>query len=236
MDKQLTQTPVTAIVAAHNEESTIFSVIMTLLNYDLIQQVIVVDDGSTDKTKLILDRLHHEKLNLIRLESNHGKGCALGLAIQESQNDLLCFVDADIIGLTDLHLDQLIYPILTDTFDMTIGYPPLNRQRHNIIFNYFKWLSGERALKRDSVLPLVNEMLNAKYGVETIINYHHKKKVIRMFELESLFHRLKQDKYGFWKYSYEYLLEGRDILKSHFRLRYSTIKNKTINNSKGEPS
>ena len=105
---------VTVIVPAHDEEMVIEETVFNLkdLNYPNYE-VIVVNDGSTDRTQEILERLvaeNSEWLRIIHLTPNSGKSKALNAAILVSRGEFLltidadCLVDKDILKWMALHL------------------------------------------------------------------------------------------------------------------------------------
>ncbi len=100
------QTPlISVIVPARNEEENIVRCVSSLLEQDYERyEVIVVDDGSTDKTSSILDELAHthpnrQRLWVLRLRDLPtgwaGKPHAIHRGVQEAQGDWLLFTDAD---------------------------------------------------------------------------------------------------------------------------------------------
>ncbi|MHB9154679.1 MAG: glycosyltransferase family 2 protein, partial [Endomicrobiales bacterium] len=87
------------VIAAHNEEGAIEEVVLKLqkLNYPNYE-VIVVDDGSTDGTRAILDGLAEESgrwLKVIHLSPNSGKARALNTGILCSCGECIMVIDAD---------------------------------------------------------------------------------------------------------------------------------------------
>ncbi|MCX6711471.1 MAG: glycosyltransferase [Candidatus Woesearchaeota archaeon] len=86
-------------VPAYNEEKTIKKTIDSLLNLNYPKdkyEILVVNDGSTDKTKdIVLDLAKkHSIINLIN-QTNHGKGSALNHAIRKSKGEFFVCLDAD---------------------------------------------------------------------------------------------------------------------------------------------
>jgi len=64
-----------AIIPAYNEEKSIGNVLDMVVNHPLIDEVIVVDDGSVDSTSLVAK--NHNASRVITLKENVGKGKAL---------------------------------------------------------------------------------------------------------------------------------------------------------------
>src|SRR5215213_6232298 len=86
----------TAIVAAYNEEGTIADVLRALTRSPLVDEVIVVSDGSEDRT--------FDGVRTIALKENHGKGYAMAVGVANSTNDTLFFCDGDMYNVTEEHI------------------------------------------------------------------------------------------------------------------------------------
>ncbi|MDD3580617.1 MAG: poly-beta-1,6-N-acetyl-D-glucosamine synthase [Desulfobacca sp.] len=89
----------TIIIPAHNEAAVIQETVLSLenLNYPRYE-VIVINDGSTDDTAGILNRLAAEQtdwLRVVHLEPNSGKSKALNIGILLSKGEFLLTIDAD---------------------------------------------------------------------------------------------------------------------------------------------
>jgi cellulose synthase/poly-beta-1,6-N-acetylglucosamine synthase-like glycosyltransferase len=89
---------ISIVIPAHNEEDSIENAIKSCLNLDYPKEkleVIVVNDGSTDRTKEICER--YEKLGLIRLVNKErgGKASALNLGLKIAKGEIFACLDAD---------------------------------------------------------------------------------------------------------------------------------------------
>src|SRR6266571_8418092 len=109
---------ISAIIAAYNEEKTIAEVLTVLTRNPLIDEVIVVSDGSTDSTVEIARTFD---VTTISLRENRGKGYAMRVGVDYARHDTLFFVDGDMFNLTDQHISSLVKPVLRDECDMNIG-------------------------------------------------------------------------------------------------------------------
>ena len=85
------------IIPCYNEENTVFDVVNEICLKFNDAQVIVVDDGSTDKSLAELHKLEHSNLNILELTKNQGKGKAMrtGLDKAKTISDVVIFTDAD---------------------------------------------------------------------------------------------------------------------------------------------
>ncbi|MBE9481384.1 MAG: glycosyltransferase family 2 protein, partial [Bacteroidetes bacterium] len=98
---------ISAIICAYNEEKTIKNVVTTVSDY-FFDQVIVINDGSTDKTDEILRGLTYlHNLKYISLSENKGKGYAMATGVLNSIGEIITFIDADLSNLTEEHFSQL---------------------------------------------------------------------------------------------------------------------------------
>jgi cellulose synthase/poly-beta-1,6-N-acetylglucosamine synthase-like glycosyltransferase/peptidoglycan/xylan/chitin deacetylase (PgdA/CDA1 family) len=89
--------PVSVVVPAYNEAANIAATVRSLLASDYPDlEVIVVDDGSTDDTAQIVERLDLPRVRLIR-QRNAGKPAALNAGIAQARGALLVLVDGDTV-------------------------------------------------------------------------------------------------------------------------------------------
>ena len=85
------------VIPCFNEELTVSEVVSNICISFSNDLVVVVDDGSTDNSFEILERLNFSNLHLIRIEKNKGKGHAMrtGLNFVKAKSDVIIFTDAD---------------------------------------------------------------------------------------------------------------------------------------------
>ena len=113
------------IMPAHNEEeaiaSTVHEVIDTISTWMQDFEVIVVNDGSQDRTGIILDTIAatHPCLKVIHHAVNQGYGAALVSGFEAVTKDLAFFMDSD--GQFDIHDLEHFFPLLEE-YDAVLGY------------------------------------------------------------------------------------------------------------------
>ncbi len=104
---------VAVVIPVYNGESVIENSIHSLKLQTFNDWVaIIVNDGSTDKTKFILDNINDERLIIIHLEENRGRGFArqIGLEkIKELEVPYMCMLDADDLYYSNKLEDQFLY-------------------------------------------------------------------------------------------------------------------------------
>ena len=86
------------IIPAYNEESRIRATLDGIRDIDIINQIVVVDDGSSDGTAQVLKNYVCDKLVYAVQNPNQGKGKALekGLELADKSADVIVFLDADL--------------------------------------------------------------------------------------------------------------------------------------------
>ncbi len=107
---------VSVIIPAYNEEPTVGQVVSTALKLSYVDEVIVVDDGSTDRTT---EEAEKAGATVIGHITNQGKGSAIKTGVKHSKGDILVFIDADISNLSTNKIDTMIRPILEGEADIT---------------------------------------------------------------------------------------------------------------------
>ncbi|GAA0262884.1 glycosyltransferase [Saccharothrix mutabilis subsp. mutabilis] len=100
--------PVTVIVPAYNEEAGIEATLRTILASTADVRVIVVDDGSTDRTSEVVQSLALPRVVLIR-QPNAGKAAALNTGLRHCRTELVVMVDGDTVLEPDT-VHELVQP------------------------------------------------------------------------------------------------------------------------------
>lgn len=186
---------VAAIVPAFNEEKTIGNVLTPLVSAARVDEVIVVNDGSTDATSTVA---HSYGVRVIDLAQNEGKGGAMLAGAHNTAADVLLYIDADLLGLTETHVDALLEPVLSGRAHMTIGVFSEGRLTTDLAQRITPFLSGQRAMVRE-IIDNVPNLDKVGYGVEVAISRYvqkHKLKVekVPLYDVSQV---MKEEKRGF---------------------------------------
>lgn len=186
---------VAAIVPAYNEEETLADVLAVLRASAAIGEVLVVSDGSTDRTVEIARGLG---IKAIHLRENHGKGRAMAVGVAHTRAPFLLFVDGDILKLTPVMLDGLLEPVLSGRADMNVGIRNRGKLLNSIHGKLVPLLSGIRAMRRE-VFAAVPEDHIEGFAIETELNWACRERHYRVTTtvLHNLQHLVKERKRGF---------------------------------------
>ena len=108
------------IVPAFNEQATIREVVLRVLDQAFVEQVVVVDDGSTDETGAIARSIDDPRLLVIQQETNLGKGAAIRRGLQHCIGEFVAIQDAD-LEYDPSELERLLSPLVSGAADAVFG-------------------------------------------------------------------------------------------------------------------
>jgi glycosyltransferase involved in cell wall biosynthesis len=209
---------ISAIIAAYNEEKTIAEVLGVLTRNPLINEVIVVSDGSTDAT---VDISRNFDVTTIALRENRGKGHAMRIGVDYARHNMLFFVDGDMFHLTDDHIAALVVPVLRGECDMNIGVRnrgPIRNFLH-LQMKVGPVLSGIRVMRRE-VWDTVPVRYQERFKIEAALNFFCSQAGYeqRQTVIYDLGHLIKESKRGLmpgltsrWEMSREVVLLHWDL-------------------------
>ena len=192
MDKPNNKT-VSAIISVLNEEKTVKNIVSQLLSFPLIHEVIcVIDNGSTDNSLSLL-KTFDEKIHLLQIGQQNGKGNAMVEGIKKATGDIIAFFDADITNLTEYEIEKMLKPLQNNSVRVVLGYP---KARHYFA-KLFLPLTGERVYYKKDLIPHLENMKNLGYGVEVYLNKQFLKNETAIVHLDNLLLLEKREKHGF---------------------------------------
>lgn len=188
---------VTAIIPAYNEERYIGGVLAPLREVKEITQIIVVSDGSTDNTA---GEARKQQVEVIELRQNVGKGGAMAVGLKKAKEDVVLFMDADLVGLTRQHVLDMIRPVLAGQADMTLGLFEQGRLTTDMAQFIAPFLSGQRCIRKH-LLDGFSGWEDAGFGVEAALTSFAQENSLRVQNvyLPALSHVMKEEKLGLFK-------------------------------------
>jgi glycosyltransferase involved in cell wall biosynthesis len=168
---------VSVIIPALNEQEPIAGVVRECLATGVPDEVIVVDNGSTDRTP---ERAREAGARVVSAPRGYGRACMAGVRALSPECDIAVFLDGDGSDVPAL-MNQLVHPIAHGTHDFVIG-SRTRGQRESGSMNFQQVLSGRiagvilrllysvrytdmcpfRAIRRDALAKL--DMREETYG------------------------------------------------------------------------
>lgn len=109
------------VMPVYNEKATVSKIIAKVLKLDILKELIVVDDGSTDGTRELLNVENFgPKVRKVFHEKNCGKGAALRTGFKEAEGEIITVQDAD-TEYDPEEFKDLIQPIQKGLADVVYG-------------------------------------------------------------------------------------------------------------------
>jgi glycosyltransferase involved in cell wall biosynthesis len=134
------KTQISVIIPALNEEEPIADVVRACLTTGLPDEVIVVDNDSTDATSA---QAQQAGARVVTAPRGYGRACAAGVKAAQSRSEILVFLDGDGSDCPEM-MDQLVRPILLGDADFVIGSRLLG-ERESGSMNFSQIFAGRTA-------------------------------------------------------------------------------------------
>jgi glycosyltransferase involved in cell wall biosynthesis len=179
------------LIPVFNEERTVAEVVRRVSAVPMAKEIILVDDGSQDRSRQVLERMRQEyergadpanQLKVIFRASNQGKGAALKEALHHATGDIVIIQDAD-LEYDPADYPALLEPIQNGLADVVYGTRFAGGGAHRVLF--FWHSVGNR------LLTLVSNMLTNLNLSDVEVGY----KVFRAQVLQGI--DLKSRRFGF---------------------------------------
>jgi glycosyltransferase involved in cell wall biosynthesis len=134
------------LMPVFNEERTIAQAVeeVLLTPYPCDFELIVVDDGSTDATGVLLEAMRHDRLVVHRHGQNRGKGAALRTAVSLAQGSHVIPFDADLEYAAE-DIPRLLDPVLKGRCDVVYGVRMFG---FNTVYHSLRYAAGNRFLTK----------------------------------------------------------------------------------------
>jgi glycosyltransferase involved in cell wall biosynthesis len=187
----LASTRAAAIIPAWNEAATVGAVVYAAIDARLTDEVIVVDNASSDATANVA-ATHGAR---VVHEATAGKGEAMRAGVAASDADVIVFLDADLVGLRPHHVDGLVASVIGGDTDMACGLFDRGPVANPIFLEGLPVLTGQRALRRELFEQLDLRDVRG-YRVEAALNSLIAQRGLRRQDqvLPGLWHRTKEEK------------------------------------------
>lgn len=189
---------ISVIIPAYNEEKNIQNILATIYDMQDLSEILVVNDGSIDKTA---DIARSFGINVIDIPENSGKGHAMWVGLNNTSGKVILFLDADLVGMQSKQIQSMYLPVLNDMADMTLGIFSSGRGATDLAQKLTPFLTGQRGVKRDVLNELKEEEWISGFGIEIALTRFAKDHQLRILEvpLENVTHTMKEEKLGLAK-------------------------------------
>lgn len=203
---------ISCIICAYNEAPRIAAVLAATTSCPTLNEVIVIDDASTDNTAEVVRQF--PGVTLIVLPKNVGKSRALVQGLKLAQGELVMVLDADLFNITQQDVASLALPVLSGEADVSISL------RHNAFGIHhaigLDFTSGERVLPKSLLADVLHEIdWLPNFGIESYMNklIIARRMRLAIVKWEKVTHMRKADKYGFIKGTWGDLTMSLDVLR-----------------------
>ena len=170
------------VVPVYNEKDTLKAAVDAIANTPYKKEIIVVDDGSTDGTREIIQNLKHADVKNVFQERNYGKGRAIQVGLAEATGEIILIQDAD-LEYDPIEYPVLLAPILAGKADVVYGSRFAGHGAHRVL--YFWHYLG-------------NRFLTLLSNIFTNLNLTDMESCYKVFTREALAGiELKEDRFGF---------------------------------------
>ena len=130
------------IIPCFNESKTILSLIDAVKKSPIKnREIIIVDDGSQDGTRDILNQLNDPEVRIIFHSKNKGKGAALRTGFNEAKGDICIVQDAD-LEYDPQEFPLVIQPILDGKADVVFGSRFQSGRPHRVVYFWHRIGNG----------------------------------------------------------------------------------------------
>jgi glycosyltransferase involved in cell wall biosynthesis len=155
------------VICTYNEAERIRDMLDVVIGHPSLDEVIVVNDGSTDETEELLQA--YPRVRVISYAANRGKTYALARGIDAAQNDLVMLLDADLVGITPENIEALAEAVTSGNADVSISLRGNSLTLFRLIGIDF--ISGERVIPKSLLRDLLTEMERLpRWGGEVFMN------------------------------------------------------------------
>jgi glycosyltransferase involved in cell wall biosynthesis len=181
-----------AVIPAYNEASTVGEVVEVALRAALIDEVVVVDNASTDDTAEVAAKAGAR----VETCTIPGKGQAMASGVAATDAPVIVFLDADLVGLVPGHVDRLADAVLSGRAGMACGLFDRGPALNGLFLRVLPILTGQRGLRRD-IFEGLHHKDQRGWRIEAALNSRCKELAapVEAFVCDGLWHRTKEEKY-----------------------------------------
>lgn len=201
---------VTCIIPAYNEENRVSNIIKIIKKIKLVNQIIVINDGSTDNTLNVIKTF--KGIRVIDHKINMGKTRSILDGLKKSKNEIILMIDSDLKNVNLGNIAELLSPVVENKADMTIvlmGDIP-----------FFRIIgadsaSGQRAFKKSFIRLKKLEKME-RYGFESFLNEEAitNNWIVKIVDWKNVSSTTKGEKHGVFWAIFHYLSMWKQMIKT----------------------
>ena len=191
------------VIPCYNEKKTLLDMLARVeaAPLDMAKEIILVDDGSTDGTRELMNTLR-DRYTVIFHEQNRGKGAALRSGFAVARGDFVLIQDAD-LEYNPHDYPKLLAPLVSGVADVVYGsrfsgsgphrvlyfWHQIGNQVLTLISNAFTNLNltdmetGYKVFRRDVLVPLLPHLRADRFGFEPEITAWVAHRGLRIYEV-----------------------------------------------------
>jgi len=191
-------------MAIYNEEKTLEAILKQIEGVNLqalTKEIVLVDDGSTDKTRDILKNLKN-KYKVIYHEKNRGKGAAIRTGFKNTTGDFIIIQDAD-LEYDPNEYPRLLKPLMDGKADVVYGSRFIGSDSHRVLYfwhnlgnkflttlsNIFTDLNLTdmetcyKAFTKEAVAKILPHLTSNRFGIEPELTAEIARNELRIYEV-----------------------------------------------------
>ena len=239
------------IIPAYNEEKRIGRSLDEILDFlssrRYTAEVIVVDDGSKDRTAEVVERRADQyraagyELRVITNDPNRGKGYSVKRGITSARGEIVLFTDAD-LSSPIAEAPKLIDPIAEGRVDITFGSRGLDRKLVGVHQSFVREMGGRtfnifvrvitglrykdtqcgfKAFRREQALPAFRLQRIERFGFDPEVLYIARKRGLRLMEVPVKWNHVEESKVSYFSDSLNMFVDLARIRFNDLRGRYN---------------
>jgi len=191
------------VIPVFNEQTTVKEIVRRVEEVPIPKEIILVDDGSTDGTRELLENLSENAgVRVIFHERNRGKGAALRTGFAAARGDIIIIQDAD-LEYDPGHFPELIYPILAGVADVVYGSRFLPVGPHRVLYFWHavaNWIvttlsnmftdlnltdveTCYKAFRREVISAILPTLKENRFGIEIELTAKVARRKYRIYEI-----------------------------------------------------
>lgn len=175
------------LVPCYNEAERVGNVLKVLIQLDNCDQIICVDDGSTDNTSDVIRR-EYPQIILLRSDENLGKTGAVHLGAQKTDCEYIFLVDADLRNIKINEFDAAIATVKEYSEIDLLILRRIKKDRFSRMMRGDILITGERIIRTEDLLDILQSNKIDGYQLEVAINQYmlERRKIVRWMPVSSV--------------------------------------------------